>query len=269
MGETLGRLESSSMQARKTNARIPCSLLLLVVPVFLAAHPACGCSCGKVLTPLEGLARADAVFEGTVTNVWPVFFRIGDLETIGNSYTFRVDARWKGAIEDRLTLLDAAGNCSFRFTWGQVYTVFAVQDPADRSRWSATICSPTTEDLSYEDRKSLGPPVQLSTRHDPIPPETLVHSAARRFVLGVHALRYFARDWYEGLGDSESRVVLEYSLAALCCGYLLAALHLARLRRWRWLLALYVCLPFVLFLSGVAWGYTAVVRNPMASYMAY
>ena len=104
---------------------------LCLAVVALLAQPACGCQCGELPSIAQGLATADAVFAGRVVEVWPVRVSAAGYDGIAQRATLRVDARFKGvapmksADAAEQTLFETGGTCSFRFTRGEAYLVFA------------------------------------------------------------------------------------------------------------------------------------------------
>ena len=241
--------------------------ILLIGCLAISARPAEACQCGRVPTALEGLGQADAVFEGVVTNLWPVALTYGPIESLGNTYTFRITALWKGALESEVTLRDSGGNCSYRFRWGQSYTVFASLDPEHPTSLTATICTPTSEGLSLAEWRSLGPYRVVSNDYL-VEPESLAHTAARRTKLGLVYVLSGLRSWFAALNDSARGVIVKYALGLLSLLVLAAYLVLAWRKAWRRLFFLAVAAPLMALLLVAAWGYSQVAQSPF-SYIAY
>ncbi len=256
---------------RRSERRLSGIAIGLTIGLALAGvEGAAGCSCGEVLTPLAGLEQADAVFEGRVTNIWPVFFEIDEFDVFGNSYTLTVTARWKGEIGRTVTLIDAYGNCSFPFRWGVSYTVFANQTNVRPSAWVATICGPTTDRLAYEDYKSLGRAEAFPVAGSVPPAESLAHIAARRIVLAFKGLESSANKyWHGSLDESVGGVLLKYGLGLFVALYAATGVYLAIRRRWRWFVLIVVLLPGAALLVGLCRSYVHIIHHPSSSYMAY
>ncbi|MFN8492786.1 MAG: SIMPL domain-containing protein [Caldilineaceae bacterium] len=98
------------------------SVLLATLLLFPATRLlACSCAYGPPL--LDTLAYADAIFSGTVTDIYTATPFTGD--TITQEYvTVHVKQTWKGPSNQVLTLTNFPG-CPYDFTIGKAYLIFA------------------------------------------------------------------------------------------------------------------------------------------------
>ena len=132
------------------------ALLSALITGWFGAAPAksYACSCVPPGTPATELARATAVFTGTVVEVKKPARLISSLDQI--EVTFQVGKVWKGPLDKTLVASTAVSgaSCGFRFQEGHDYIVYAWGEESDLR---VGLCSRTGA-LSYaaEDLKQLG-----------------------------------------------------------------------------------------------------------------
>ena len=249
---------------------------LCLAIVALLAQPVCGCQCGEVPSIARGLATADAVFAGRVVEVWPVRVTAAGDDCIAQRATLRADARFKGvapmksAAAAEQTLFETGGNCSYRFTRGEAYLVFAKRG-AD-GRLGASICSPTRglAELGSEDLAALGVAGGGASALDrgPVAPESLAHLAARRGELAVLVAAGAARAVWRGWGETASGLFLRLALTVAAAGALPMLLLLLRRRRFLLCAQIFVAGPLVIGASVLGWAYWYASSHPWLAALA-
>lgn len=126
---------------------------LCALTLSLFAWPARthACSCAPPNPPATAVARADAVFAGTVIRVADASL-INQLQHWFNwasgptyysaQYTFAVQSSWKGVATTEATLLASGSMCAAFFALNQSYLVYAYQAPD--GKLSSGICDRTS-----------------------------------------------------------------------------------------------------------------------------
>jgi hypothetical protein len=114
--------------------------LLATVGVLVRAEPACACSC-VAFTDAEAMARADAVFAGTVVDV--------DSSVLGSllsstdpvTVTLQVSTVYKGDVPAEVQVKTVASevSCGYPFGEGSRYLVHVQIDEA--GDWNTGLCS--------------------------------------------------------------------------------------------------------------------------------
>lgn len=144
-------------------------LHLLLVSAALAAAPcepaAARCSCLPPPPPREALARADAVFAGTVLSVEE---RRGEGGMATLAVRIAPTRRWKGAAADTVTVHtpDNSAACGVAFTPGEAYLVYA----SGADELGVNLCSRTRPLAGAEDEvEALGEPgrTRIPVRKEP------------------------------------------------------------------------------------------------------
>lgn len=225
------------------------------------------CECSSVPTIPEAFSAADFVFGGQVVNIWPIRAEEQGLPTIFQSYTFRVDSRWKGAPGQEAVLVDAP--CSFHFRRGGTYLVFARATEAGPADASAALCSGTRpiEVVGGQVFEELGPAEesrQKATYH----PESVAHVVARRFTLARLSTTILLVDRWRGLGDSPAGAWGRFGLQLLVVAFLFVVSFWLWRRQWRKVLVLVTAAALSLSLGLLWWGYQHVLSNPILRHLA-
>jgi hypothetical protein len=214
--------------------------------------------------------RAATVFEGQLLRRPPAHFKIGDLESVGLHYEFRVLRVWKGSPQPRLTLLDTGSSCSFHFGTSAIYNsspgsrflVFALGPCPPGESLSASPCEPHLPvSKAASALRELGPgtfvqaPIQVSAFSSTI--TSLVDRTNTSWLMGRLAIEASAR---RNLPFGVPR----WPLAVACPTFLAAAalaVFLLRRRRHR-LILLGATLPILAAAVIVAVGYIYCRTNP-------
>jgi hypothetical protein len=112
-----------------------------LIGVVAAATPAPACDCGG-LELAQALARADAVFEGQVTDVAP-----------NRVATLAVGRAFKGAPGTRAVVGGGGSSCDYAFAKGERYLVFA--RAGQGGTWTTSICTRTAKVTDPSAKKDL------------------------------------------------------------------------------------------------------------------
>lgn len=113
----------------------------VLVGLVVASKPAPACDCGG-LDLDRALARADAVFEGQVTDVAP-----------DRVATLAVGRAFKGKPGTRAVVGGTGSNCDYFFTKGERYLVFA--RAGQGGTWTTSICTRTANVADPSAKKDL------------------------------------------------------------------------------------------------------------------
>ena len=178
--------------------------MVATTAVVALATPAGACSCAPPTTEAEAFARADAVFIGSVEQIY-------DART-GNSnnpevVVMRVSDVYKGDVTESQGVITSAdgASCGFDFVVDEVYVVFAATtDRTDEGFYESALCDGTR--LLGDDTPELdvtpglpregGPTValiqdQLGHPRTSLFPEALIFVGVLGFILGLAA--WFSR----------------------------------------------------------------------------
>ena len=130
------------------------SLLLAVAVSFAAPSAIEACSCGRSGPPCQAAWSADAIFSGTVRSIDVSEPFNGDDRSRHTVIRFEVDQRFRNVPSGQIEIVtDAFSTCSYRFTRGEKYVVYAQR--REDGRFTTSICSRTrllaeaTDDLRY------------------------------------------------------------------------------------------------------------------------
>ncbi len=155
-------------------------LIVCLVGLLLRAAPASACSCMRVGTPFDELAKASAVFQGEIIAVeseesatlatarllYCAAARLLDLQLIDECFmprdgfiaTFRVSAAWKGVPEPTVRVLSArsgGGSCGLFWQVGEKWVVYAY----GIDRLQANLCSRSSSGVEgVAESEALGTP---------------------------------------------------------------------------------------------------------------
>jgi hypothetical protein len=242
--------------------------LAVLAGALLAAPAAHACQCGENPSIAEALASFDAAFTGRVVETWPVRLIAEGFDGPVQRATFRVDAafgRSARSAESRpaeVAVFETQGNCSFHFARGEAYLVFARR--GRQGRLDATICSPTRL-LSFvgpAERAALGVDTAADLDRGPVPPESLVHLAARRSELSLMIAGAGVRALWSGWGDTASGLFLRLALTLATVGALPVLVLLLRRRRYALCLQIFVAGPLVVGGGVLGWAYWYALAHP-------
>ncbi len=165
-----GPEDGRAASVRFPNPRLALLFVLALVAGVLAgvlpqAEVARACTCAP-FTPLEALARSDAVFHGRVTRMrW---IDTPHPEGFDAEVTLQVYDSWKGPAGPTFTLYTAGVStfCDFPMSVGERYLVFAAEDtPGYYVRRPCSHTHEYDEDVARE----LGPPVIVAPVDEPPP----------------------------------------------------------------------------------------------------
>jgi hypothetical protein len=107
----------------------------------LTGQRAVACDCARAGSPREELRRTDAVFSGEVTSI--------NRERI----EFKVESFWKGPRSKRISIRYEQSDCTYLFTVGKKYLVYAY----GKEIFETSICAGAKElDKASDDLKELG-----------------------------------------------------------------------------------------------------------------
>ena len=164
----------------------------------VAPTPAGACSCAPPSTEVEAFTLADAVFVGSVEQIYDA--RTGDS---GNPQVvvMRVSDVYKGDVTETQGIVTSAdgASCGFDFVVGEAYVVFSAStDRTDEGFYESALCDGTrllgddTPELSVAPGlpQAGGPTValiqdQLGHPRTSIVPEMLILAVVLAFVLGL------------------------------------------------------------------------------------
>lgn len=145
-----------------------CALLVFMLLLTVRPQVTYACSCVVPAPPLEAMENSSAVFEGTVISVAKP---TGIIQSSADpmQVTFQVGARWKGDLDNQVTVSTAQSgdSCGFEFAKGERYMVYARGAEADgsiakgneeQSEFTTSLCSRTALYAdAQEDLNELGP----------------------------------------------------------------------------------------------------------------
>jgi len=115
-------------------------VLALASALVAETRPATACSCMRPGSDEDETKKADAVFEGTVTNVWRPTAEPRSLAQLA------VSVAVKGVRAGTTVTIDAGiggGACGYHFERGKRYKVFAYKD--DHGVLHTSICTATRQ----------------------------------------------------------------------------------------------------------------------------
>lgn len=146
--------------------RIFAVILVLVLMLTGLAIPKVtyACSCVPPAPPEQVLARADAVFAGTILDVDTFALPLLDRSTVPVRVTIEVNKVWKGGVSERVVIRTARDEaaCGYNFNVGDDYLVYA--HPSEYGLVTG-LCERTTElGTASEDLAVLGsgePPLMI------------------------------------------------------------------------------------------------------------
>src|SRR5215207_6360931 len=126
-------------------------MLVVVLLLLAAARIADACECVR-MPPCQGYWNADAVFTGIVTSV-----AASENETPGRSQTtILVERAFRGVTGQAVLTQRAVDSCSYRFTVGERYVVYATRNADGTLTTSACAgnqpLAEAEEDVEYAER---------------------------------------------------------------------------------------------------------------------
>lgn len=134
-------------------------VMLMSIVVLLAPQQALACSCVERLDPEAELARADAVFVGTIVKSKPQRHQEGMTgpTEYRQANLFEVQTSWKGVEESQQIVYDDGylTSCGMNFMEDMTYLVYALEIDGDLV---SSFCSPTVGiEQAEDDLAALGP----------------------------------------------------------------------------------------------------------------
>jgi membrane-bound metal-dependent hydrolase YbcI (DUF457 family) len=144
----------------------------IILALLMGRASLLACSCNRIGPACEAAWKADAVFLGTVTHVYPLTifgFPLAWPFPTERRTTFAVKESYRGPTEATIEILTAMGCCAcgIEFQWGQDYLVYAYRVPGTRAL-ATSICSRTSRaqdaasDLAYlRSLSSSAPPAHI------------------------------------------------------------------------------------------------------------
>ena len=97
---------------------------------FLATHGAYACVCDPEVAPRQALNEATAVFVARVTFMEVIYKKIGENDQKMSflpevQVVFEVEHLWKGINNKVFIVRTSAGDCGYKFVFGERYLVYA------------------------------------------------------------------------------------------------------------------------------------------------
>lgn len=142
---------------RATGVALAILVAAMTTPADLQA-----CQCGKKPSTREATATSDVVFAGTVTSLRPLLARVSESPAVdrrpNQDVEFKVLRAWQGIGSSDFKIKLAQNSCTFSFTSGQTYLVFARRENPESPEFFVSICTPTKLlSTAQADLKELGP----------------------------------------------------------------------------------------------------------------